>query len=141
VSGTHVIGWTFAPLKILQPAIPADFRGFGTLKAYRSSENVLRGFCGRCGATIFYTADDEERAPDEEKRIVDVAVGVLRAPEGDVAAEEWLTWRTGRLAGMQSGKEYDEGFAEGLKEGLAEWGAKKHGRVLEFNIPLDVEEH
>lgn len=133
-------GWTFAPLSSLKPNIPANFEGFGTLKAYRSSENVLRGFCAKCGATIFYTIDDEERAPEEGKRIVDVAVGILRAPEGDVAAEEWLTWRTGRLAGMQSGKEYDEGFAEGLKKGLAEWGSQKHGKVLEFNIPLDVEQ-
>ncbi|KAK4159285.1 Mss4-like protein [Cladorrhinum sp. PSN259] len=137
VDGTHVIGWAFAPLKSLQPSIPANFTGFGTLKAYRSSENVLRGFCGKCGATVFYTSDDEKRAPTEEKRVVDIAVGILRAPEGDVAAEKWLTWRTGRLAKMQSGKDYDNSFAESLKKGMEDWGRKKYGKVVEFNIPQD----
>lgn len=72
----------------------------------------------------------------EEKRIVDIAVGILRAPEG-ILAENWLTWRTGRLAGLQSGREYDAAFSDALGKGMQEWGTRKHGEVTHFNIPHD----
>ncbi|KAK4183071.1 Mss4-like protein [Podospora australis] len=135
VDGTHAIGWTFAPLSCLKPSIGSDLK-YGTLKAYRSSENVTRAFCGKCGATVFYTTEDEERANTEDKRIMDIAVGILRAPEG-ILAEEWLTWRTGRLAGLPSGLEYDRAFTESLDKGMKEWGLKKYGEVTTFNIPRD----
>jgi hypothetical protein len=38
---------------------------------------------------------------------------------------------------MQSGREFDEGFAEALTEGLGEWGVKRHGEKVNFNIPQD----
>ena len=148
VSGAHAVGWTFAPLDCLRPAIPRSLQGGGTtLRAYHSSEKVTRAFCGVCGATVFYMFDDPERVDSaaggggdggEGRVVVDVAVGLLRDWEGGVAAEGWLAWRTGRLAGMESGKGFDGGFAEGLREGLGRWGDERYGRREEFEIPLDI---
>jgi hypothetical protein len=140
VSGSHAVPWTFVPLACIRPRMEADRLGeFGTMKVYRSSEKVRRTFCGVCGATVFYVCDDEERVPGggEEKRVVDVAVGILRDWEGKVAVEGWVTWRTGRLAGMDTGREFDEGFAEALTKGLGEWGVTRHGEKVDFNIPQD----
>ncbi|KAK4443658.1 hypothetical protein QBC34DRAFT_416719 [Podospora aff. communis PSN243] len=134
LTGAHVIPWTFIPLGSIEPPVPENFEGYGTLKSYRSSEKVLRGFCGTCGATVFYMADEEERM-EGGRRIVDLAVGILRAPEG-IIAERWLTWRTGRLTYERDGMGYDAGFTEGLKRGLRAWGEKEHGEAVEFEIPL-----
>ncbi|KAL2125819.1 hypothetical protein VTI74DRAFT_2602 [Chaetomium olivicolor] len=137
VSGAHAVPWTFVPLSVLRPQIPAGLEGFGTMRVYCSSEKVRRTFCGTCGATVFFVLDDEERVPSEEKRIVDVAVGLLRGKDGRVAVEEWVTWRTGRLAGMGTGREYDGGFAKALTEGLGKWAEQRYGGRVEFNIPQD----
>ncbi|KAK3312264.1 Mss4-like protein [Apodospora peruviana] len=131
VDGTHVIGWTFVPLAELQPHVGRDLK-LGTLTTYRSSETATRAFCEKCGATVFFLADN--RAPDEKNAVVDVAVGILRAPEG-VAAEEWLTWRTGRVGWMDSGKKFDKVFAESLAKGFGEWGRERYGEDLVFEIP------
>ncbi|KAK0620620.1 hypothetical protein B0T14DRAFT_567361 [Immersiella caudata] len=130
LTGAHVTAWTFIPLSSISPPLPESLEGYGTLKTYRSSEKVLRGFCGRCGATVFYMSE-------EERRKVDVAVGILRAPEGAIA-EKWLTWRTGKLTYERDGMEFDRVFAEGLKRGLRTWGEGLDGEVLDFEIPLIV---
>ena len=135
LTGAHVTAWTFVPLTALEPPVPSTFTGFGTLTSYRSSEGVLRGFCGCCGATVFYSSEEADERVQGDTRIVDVAVGILRAPEG-IAAEKWLTWRTGRLAFYESGKAFDRGFTEGLARGMRQWGEREHGEVLEFDIPL-----
>jgi hypothetical protein len=141
VTGSHAVAWTFVPLSSLRPAVPEGFEGFGTLRAYRSSPNVTRGFCRVCGATVLYRVDCPERVQEGgveggRKVIVDVAVGVLRGEEGEGPVfEKWLDWRTGRLAGLQSGTEFDQGFAEGLKKGLSEWGVRKYGAAEDFEIP------
>lgn len=100
VDGTHVIAWTFLPAALLGPPLTPDLSGFGTLKVYNSSEGVRRGFCGTCGATVVFAYDG--RIPTDQQAIVDIAIGVLGAPEG-VLAENWLTWRSGRLAWPSSG--------------------------------------
>ena len=123
VTGTHVIAWTFVPAARLSPPIARDLK-IGTMKTYESSKGVLRGFCGVCGATAVYTSD--ERAPTEEQRVVDVAVGLLRAPEG-VLAENWLSWTTRRMAYGESGRKYDPGFFNALESNLKAWGEKKYG--------------
>ncbi|KAH8882941.1 DUF636 domain protein [Thozetella sp. PMI_491] len=130
VDGAHAIAWTFIPLAQTQPRIPPDLK-FGTLVPYRSSPAALRAFCGVCGATVFYTHDD--RTPSEEEAVADIAVGILRAPEGPLA-EKWLTWRTGRLAWHGSGSRYDRTFTEGLATGMDEWGKKTYGESPSFPI-------
>lgn len=130
VDGTHVAAWTFVPLALLEPRIGPDLQ-IGTAKTFASSEGVLRSFCGVCGATVFF--DCEERRPSEKSHVVDVAVGILRAPEG-ILAERWLTWRTGRVAWYKCGEKFDPVFARSLAKGIDEWGKQKYGKSLDFDI-------
>ena len=121
VTGTHVIAWAFVPSALLSPPLPQDLR-LGTMETYVSSPGVLRGFCGVCGATIIYACD--KRTPTAAQRIVDVAVGLLRAPEG-VLAEEWLCWRAEKIAYGESGRRYDPGFYEALETNFGNWGERE----------------
>ncbi|KAJ5731090.1 uncharacterized protein N7483_005598 [Penicillium malachiteum] len=125
VNGTHVIGWMFIPVSHLSPIPPTNLV-IGSSKTYRSTTDVLRTFCDTCGATVLYSC--QERA-----EIVDVAVGILRAPEG-VMAENWVSWRAGRVAWLENGQRYHAGFSKALMEGLKLWGVKR-GHPDEFIIP------
>jgi hypothetical protein len=117
VTGSHVQVWTYIPLEMCEPKIKPDL-AIGTNKTFVSSPGTLRSFCGICGATVFFSGDD--RRPTDRQNIVNVAVGILRAPEG-VKAEKWLTWRTGDIGGLSSGERYDEEFIKSLSEGAANW--------------------
>ncbi|KAK1835886.1 hypothetical protein QBC39DRAFT_249285 [Podospora conica] len=77
---------------------------FGTLGMYRSSEGVQRYFCKRCSACVFYATD---RAPD----LVDLAIGLLRAPDG-ARAESIILWNFGEVM-------YREDMVGGWREGLS----------------------
>lgn len=129
VTGTHVIGWTFLPLMLCDPPIKPDLL-IGTAKTYRTSPDVLRSFCGTCGATVFYSVDD--RRPTDEQQIVDLSTGILRAPEG-VMAENWLTWRA-KLSWGDSGKRYDGSFTEALQDGMSKWVAKTQGETADKSM-------
>jgi len=124
-TGTNVIGWMFVPVDHISPPLPSNLL-VGSSKAYQSSEDVVRTFCGTCGATVFYWCKDRPH-------IVDVATGLLRAPEG-VMAENWAVWRAGRLAWPENGIRYHEGFARALMEGMERWG-RERGHAEEFVIP------
>lgn len=130
VDGTHVTAWTFVPLPLLEPKIGEDLK-IGTAKVYASSKGVWRSFCGVCGATVFFGR--VERRPSPESHVINVAVGILRAPEG-VLAERWLTWRTGSMAWPESGAKFDPVFVRSLAKGLDEWGEQKYGKSLDFDI-------
>lgn len=127
--GTHVVGWAFAPLSHCEPKIKSDLK-IGTAKTYSSSAPVLRSFCGTCGATVFYS--HEFRIPSERQQVVDIATGILRAPEG-VMAENWLTWRS-KVAWLKDGKHYDGEFGESLEQGMEKWAIEKYGKELDFRI-------
>ncbi|KAJ7899684.1 DUF636 domain protein [Mycena leptocephala] len=124
-SGAHIAAWTFVPLSCLSPAVGEDLK-LGTSKTYESSPGVQRSFCGVCGATVFYW--DTTRS-----KIVDVAIGLLRAPEG-VRAENWLTWRTHRVGHLEAGREYDKELYDSLAAALEKWGDETYGQRLEFPI-------
>lgn len=130
VNGTHLIGWAFVMSSSIEPPIERDLL-CGTAKTYSSSPGVLRSFCRRCGATVFYTTD-ERRLP-RGKRVLDLATGIIRAPEGSMA-EDWLTWRT-RIAWSDSGKTHDEGFINSLTEGIKRWTMERYGQELHHDIP------
>ncbi|ODA77530.1 hypothetical protein RJ55_07159 [Drechmeria coniospora] len=121
-SGTHVVGWAKVPLALCEPAIDTGLR-VGTSKTFASSEGVLRAFCGVCGATVFRCSVTHR--PTEGQAVVDVATGILRAPEG-VLAENWLTWKS-RLAFAASGMAYDVEFAEALSKGMQAWAEQRYG--------------
>lgn len=88
-----------------------------TLKSFKSSEDVTRYHCGRCGATIFFWADSRPE-------VIDVAVGVLRASSG-ARAEDWLDWRT-KISYEEDATHIR--LRDGLKEGLQAWG-KRNGNT------------
>jgi len=115
-SGCSIFSWTFPTVDRITLADGSPYRRlFGTMKEYHSSPDVQRTFCGVCGAKVAYHSDDRPQ-------MVDVAVGLLEAPEG-ARAESWLDWRTSKLT-------YEEdvihpAMIAGFKEGLKIWGEKK----------------
>jgi hypothetical protein len=127
-SGAHVMAWTFIPRKAIEPRLGGGEQGLemGSLKTYKSSKDANRAFCGTCGATIFFDAD-----PKHE--VVDVSVGVLRAPEG-VAAETWLTWRMGKISWYDSGEKFDSVFAKSLRDGAQQWAISVYGTAPDFEV-------
>lgn len=129
VTGTHVIGWTFIPVQCCEPTINADLK-IGTAKTYSSSVGVLRSFCGFCGATVFYSHEDRQRG--EGRQVVDLATGIIRAPEGSMA-QNWLTWRS-RIAWVESGKRFDKEFTEALEVGMDRWAIDTYGEKLTWEI-------
>jgi hypothetical protein len=131
ISGVHINAWTFVPLNSCSPTIDRSFK-HGTMKSYSSSPGVTRTFCGVCGATVFWSS--ENRVDRDDNPIVDLAVGVLKAPEG-VRAENWLTWRTSELANLDAGSRYDADLFQSLQKGMNEWAEASHGKTLEFRIP------
>lgn len=89
---TWIISWFFPTRTDITLADGSPYPSdgiFGTAKAYSSSAGVERTFCGTCGAAASYVCDDRPH-------IVDVPVGLLDAEE--VMAEDWLEWRTHKLA-------------------------------------------
>jgi hypothetical protein len=89
---TFVISWIFPTRKkiMLTDGSPYPLDGvFGTAKSYSSSKGVDRTFCGKCGAAVSYICD-------ERPQIVDIAAGLLDTE--DARAEDWLEWRSYKLA-------------------------------------------
>ncbi|KAL2857065.1 Mss4-like protein [Aspergillus pseudoustus] len=122
VTGTHVTGWLSVGKERISPPIPTGTLCIGTAKSYRSSKNVLRAFCGVCGATAFFVSHQASQAG-----IVNVATGILRAEEG-VMLGSWASWEwISGITSLQDGLRYDEGFACALSEGLRAWRIKHHG--------------
>jgi hypothetical protein len=50
-------------------------QGAGSLQSYRSSESVLRQFCGQCGSSLFWSRDQGEYAD-----WISIALGTLDTP-------------------------------------------------------------
>ncbi|KAK0383957.1 hypothetical protein NLU13_8046 [Sarocladium strictum] len=128
-NSTHVVGWMLLPRVYCEPEIGPDLK-IGTMKTYESSHGVVRSFCGTCSATFFYTCS--ERSPSADRQVVDLATGVLRAPEG-VMAENWLGWRS-RVAWQDDGVKYDRDFAEALQVGMKQWVTKEYGTEFDREI-------
>lgn len=129
--GTLVTAWTFVPRAQIQPPMPLELAPYGTMKTFASSPGVLRGFCGTCGATVIYSCG--ERTPSVQQQIVDVSVGLLRAPEG-ILAEKWMTWRTGRLSGTEGARKYNPTFIASLEESVKQWSIEKYGDAPDFMV-------
>lgn len=100
-SGVDVFNWTFTLLRhvdypggggfprttpALRAAVGSPNRDprLGTLAMYASSADVQRYFCSRCSASVFY-------AVDSRQDMVDLAAGLLDAPDGS-RAESILAW-------------------------------------------------
>jgi hypothetical protein len=115
LSGCAVIGWAFPEASHITLADGSPYKPlFGTLKAYKSSTEVDRTFCGTCGAVATYRCDDR---PD----YVDVAVGLLEAECG-VRAEAWLEWRTHKM-GYEEDCPWND-FKASMNKGLRDHGER-----------------
>ncbi|KAI1414553.1 DUF636 domain protein [Hypoxylon sp. FL1857] len=129
LSSVNGVPWLLAPRAVLEPEIPSDLR-FGTMKTYES-ENGIRSFCGRCGATVF--AKGYLRCPTERQEVLNIAMGILRAPEG-ARAENWVTWRAGNPAWAADAMKYDSEFVSALVEGHKKWSVEKYGEAPDFDL-------
>ena len=116
VNGMEVMSWTYVPTSLITLADGSPHRlEFGTLKCYKSSSNVTRRFCGRCGATAFYGTTDRPN-------VVDVAVGLLESDAG-AKAEDWLEWRKDTIS-FRSGAR-DPKLVEEIQHGCQTWQQRR----------------
>ena len=108
-SGYDIQQWAFVPkVNIFQKdGTPLDF-SMGTLQEYSSSKDVMRHFCGKCGATVFWRTT-------ERPKLIDVSVGLMDAPSGS-RAEEWLDWKLERVSFTEFAQ--NKGLIEMLEGGL-----------------------
>ncbi|UPX20544.1 uncharacterized protein EKO05_0010773 [Ascochyta rabiei] len=107
---TFVVSWFFPSrnhITLTDGSSYPDDGLFGTARAYKSSAGVDRTFCGKCGAAVSYVSE-------ERSNVVDVAVGLLRTD--DARAEDWLEWRTCKLAFEKDA--CWQSVRDALKEGL-----------------------
>lgn len=134
-SGQEVTAWAFIPLVDIsldaEGRVPLELStvtgtgsatpAFGSLRTYRSSENATRSFCSVCGAIVFFALSEPNQTP--ERTILDVAVGLLDAPEG-ARAEHWLEWCTSRLSFREDAAGRADSLADGVEKGLREYEEK-----------------
>jgi hypothetical protein len=103
----------------------------GTLASYESSPGVVREFCGRCGAAVFW---HDKWRPD----VIDVSTGLFRAPEG-ARAQNWVEWWTDRVSFSEDAERDRVGgvarraraLVTGLEDGLRMWDGHFDGRERE----------
>ncbi|OQO01362.1 hypothetical protein B0A48_12917 [Cryoendolithus antarcticus] len=119
-SGQEIVQWAFVPTVdiTLDAAGKVKFeRQFGTLKQFESSKGIFRSFCGVCGASAFYWADDRPF-------LMDVAIGLLDSPEG-ARAEGLLEWRTTRLSYREDALGRAKAVVDGIESGLQAHGERR----------------
>lgn len=127
-TGFEWIEWAFVPTI----DITLDAEGkvpfatpFGTLKGYRSFHDVTRYHCDTCGASAIYQTDDRTD-------LVDVAVGLMDAPEG-ARAESWLEWRTTRLSFREDALPRAKGLTLAVESGLEQYGKRNEKYAKQLN--------
>lgn len=84
VSGHPITHWAFVPKSHL--VISSSTK----LTTYKSSEDVIRYFCGTCGAIVFYFVEDRPT-------MWDVALGLMEIKEGEglmSTLESWFEFST-----------------------------------------------
>jgi len=89
------------------------------LKSYASSPNVLRYFCGRCGAIVFFRKA-------ERPELIDVAVGLLDAEEGS-RAESICGWNVSGVSKREDGLARGV-VTEDVMESMRIWREKRAGQ-------------
>ncbi|KPI38107.1 uncharacterized protein AB675_1097 [Cyphellophora attinorum] len=89
--------------------------GLKTLTHYRSTESVVRSFCGNCGAYVFYCSvnQDKDGKAGDGHGVIDIAAGLLRAESGSMA-REWVYWEDWV---SHANEAVDQKLVEVVKEG------------------------
>ncbi|KAI0135741.1 DUF636 domain protein [Daldinia grandis] len=129
LSSAYFMPWALVPRISLEPEVPPNLL-IGTMKTYKASEKITKGFCGRCGATVFLQHKD--RSPSEQSEVLGIAAGLLRAPEG-AKAMNWFKWRAVPKREIE-GTEFDSEFVNAIVEGQREWEVEKYGEALDFEV-------
>lgn len=115
-TGADIAQWASIPRNNIKLANGEAFNfEFGTLKSYSGTKDAKRYFCGRCGASAFYTTTAK---PD----MVDVAVGLLDASSG-ARAEDWLDWDSDKVDFEVDAP--NRGLVTALADGLKLWREHK----------------
>nr|POE50141.1 hypothetical protein CFP56_71604 [Quercus suber] len=109
-SGASVQTWAFIPRNNLMAldGSPIEFSQ-GTLSSYESSRDVYRNFCRVCSASVFWHCA-------ERPNVIDVSVGLFRAPEG-ARSSTWLEWWTERVSYKEEA--LDAKLGEDLEKSLS----------------------
>ena len=83
-SGFEINAWTHVekPKVIMADGSPYEV-GMKDMGLYKSSTEVSRYFCRKCGATVFYDRPGLKR--------LDIGLGLFSAPEGS-RADNWFRW-------------------------------------------------
>lgn len=109
VSGFELTSW----VTLHQSKVSINNQGLDLetpkLSHYKTSQNVHRYFCSKCGATVFYLKDG--------KVDIDLAAGLLDSTSG-VRAEDWLDWNKYDDYVAYSEDACDEKFVQCLIEGV-----------------------
>ncbi|KAI8958905.1 DUF636 domain protein [Daldinia sp. FL1419] len=129
LSSAYFMPWALVPRISLEPEVPPDLL-IGTMKTYKASDKVTKGFCGRCGATVFIK--NKDRSPSEQSEVLGIAAGLLRAPEGAKAAN-WLKWRAVSEGEIEQ-TEFDPEFMNAIIEGQRSWAVETYGEESGFGI-------
>ena len=128
-SGQEITAWAFIPLVDIsldaEGQVPLQLSTvtgtgeaaptLGSLQTYHSSDGVTRSSCSVCGAIVFFAISEPGQTP--ATTILDVAVGLLDAPEG-ARAEDWLDWCTSRLSFREDAVGRADSLADGVERGL-----------------------
>lgn len=70
-----------------------------SVKVFKSSEGVQRGFCSTCGASTWFISA-------KEPETVDVAFGILRGKDGSLA-KSFFEWRTKKVEFLDDALDQD----------------------------------
>ncbi|KAI0380730.1 DUF636 domain protein [Hypomontagnella monticulosa] len=128
LTSAHFMPWVRIPRAVFEPKVPPDLN-IGTMKAYHASDKTTKGFCGRCGATIFLKQKGRRDSACSENEVLDIALGILRAPEG-AKAENWVDWGAAEKTQAKSLTMYDAEFTGAVLEGHRKWVLEKGGELL-----------
>jgi hypothetical protein len=112
VSGFEITSWaTLDPTKLSINGTDLDLDTV-KLSHYKTSRDVHRYFCSKCGATIFYLKDGKVKNPG-----IDLAAGLIDSQSG-VRAEDWLDWTKYDELVAYKEDASDKNFVQGLVDGV-----------------------
>lgn len=122
-SGFDITFWSFIPTCniFLDTTLTKPFtttQTWGSLKTYSSSKGVTRGFCGICGANVFWAGSKDIQG---REGLIDIAVGLI----GGEGVERMLAWWTERVSFAEEAG--DGKLVRGLEDGLGEWAVVNRG--------------
>ncbi|OAP55885.1 hypothetical protein AYL99_10037 [Fonsecaea erecta] len=119
VTGLEITCWATVPRSLIV-VVGADsdleslLANTVRLGHYKTSVDVSRYFCAKCGATVFYYKHG--------LKTIDIGLGLLvPTTEGAVRVESWLAWQKYPKCLGYEEDAVDTAFVRNLKEGIKHW--------------------